>query len=439
MNNLKFIEEMAAHVQKIAPLYGIRVYSPIIAQGVLESASGTSELAMNANNFFGLKWRENRCPSADGCYFKIGSEQNPDGSYASGVMKWFKFPDMEAGVRGYFDFINNSRYASVKGVTDPETYLKNIKAAGYATSLKYVENLMNVIKKYDLTKYDDTEGANMLKIAIDAGHGLNTAGKRCLKSLDPKESREWLLNSRIAEKLEDMLKTYDCEVLRVDDATGKKDISLAERCEKADKWGADVYISIHHNAGINGGSGGGTEVYYCSTKAERAEQAKKLYDCIVKETGLIGNRSNKIVKKSFYVLKNTNCPAFLVENGFMDSATDIPAILSENHAEKTAKGFLDFLIASFGLAKKHSTGNAGSAGTNEKKEVEEIPENKNKMPYTVKITASLLNVRAGAGTEHKINTCVKSGEVFTIVEESGGWGKLKSGAGWINLKYTAKC
>lgn len=58
--------------------------------------------------------------------------------------------------------------------------------------------------------------------------------------------------------------------------------------------------------------------------------------------------------------------------------------------------------------------------------------------YTVKITASVLNVRDGAGTNYKINTTVRKNEVYTIVEECNGWGKLKSGAGWISLNYTTK-
>ena len=58
--------------------------------------------------------------------------------------------------------------------------------------------------------------------------------------------------------------------------------------------------------------------------------------------------------------------------------------------------------------------------------------------YKVRITASSLNVRAGAGTTFKVNTVVHKNEVYTIVEEKNGWGKLKSGAGWISLKYTLK-
>lgn len=57
-------------------------------------------------------------------------------------------------------------------------------------------------------------------------------------------------------------------------------------------------------------------------------------------------------------------------------------------------------------------------------------------PYLVKITAKVLNVRKGAGTSYAVATTVKEGEVYTIVEEKNGWGKLKSGAGWISLAYT---
>lgn len=58
--------------------------------------------------------------------------------------------------------------------------------------------------------------------------------------------------------------------------------------------------------------------------------------------------------------------------------------------------------------------------------------------YLVRITADVLNVRMGAGTGYKIATTVKKGEVYTIVDEYKGWGKLKSGAGWISLAYTER-
>ena len=59
--------------------------------------------------------------------------------------------------------------------------------------------------------------------------------------------------------------------------------------------------------------------------------------------------------------------------------------------------------------------------------------------FKVKITADVLNVRSGAGTNYKITTTVKKNEVYTIVETQGNWGKLKSGSGWICLDYAVKC
>lgn len=206
----------------------------------------------------------------------------------------------------------------------------------------------------------------MTKIAIDAGHGLYTAGKRCMKSIDPKETREWVLNSRIAEKLEKLLEDYECKVLRTDDMDGSSDVGLAERCNAANNWNADVFISIHHNAGINGGSGGGTVMYYYSTKAERKEQAQKLYDSIVAQTKLVGNRSNKVIHYPYYVIRHTNMPSFLIENGFMDSTKDVPIILSDDHAVKTAKGILNFLVQEYKLTKKKKV-NASESNNVQKK------------------------------------------------------------------------
>lgn len=191
-------------------------------------------------------------------------------------------------------------------------------------------------------------------IAIDAGHGMNTAGKRCLKCIDPNETREWALNDIIADRLQELLGLYECKVLRVDDTTGAKDIALSARVKAANSAKADVYVSVHHNAGINGGVGGGTVVYYYSAAMDRPVQAQKLYNFVVGKTGLRGNRSSKVINKAFYVIKNTSMPAFLIENGFMDSKADTPIILTAEHAEKTAQGILAFLVDEYGLKERNS-------------------------------------------------------------------------------------
>lgn len=58
--------------------------------------------------------------------------------------------------------------------------------------------------------------------------------------------------------------------------------------------------------------------------------------------------------------------------------------------------------------------------------------------YTVKVTADTLNIRKGPGVSYSITGEIGKGEVYTIVQTQNGWGKLKSGAGWINLSYTQK-
>lgn len=193
----------------------------------------------------------------------------------------------------------------------------------------------------------------MATIVIDAGHGYKTAGKRCMKKLDPNQTREWSLNDCIADKVEELLKGHEnCNVLRTDDTTGLKDVSLYNRAKAANKIGADLIVSIHHNAGIKGGSGGGTVVYHYNNTAGKA-RAKRLYDAVVAQTGLRGNRANPTaVGNSLYIIKKTVAPCLLLENGFMDSAVDVPIILSEAHATKTAQGIVNFLATELKLVKK---------------------------------------------------------------------------------------
>lgn len=191
----------------------------------------------------------------------------------------------------------------------------------------------------------------MIKIALDAGHGLSTPGKRCLKSLDPNETREWWLNNRVANYAEEYLKEYDgYALLRVDDRTGKVDIPLGTRTRNANNWGATIYISIHHNAGINGGTGGGISVFVYPKIGNPTKQYQKdIYEYLMKETGLKGNRASPLSEANFQVLRETRMPAILIEGGFMDSRTDVPIILSERFGQQYARAITNFLVDTFKL------------------------------------------------------------------------------------------
>lgn len=204
---------------------------------------------------------------------------------------------------------------------------------------------------------EPTEGAEskLFKIALGAGHGIGTAGKRCLKALDPNETREWFLNDRICDYIESYLKDYEgYSLLRLDDSDdGKDDVPLSTRTSKANAWGADFYLSIHHNAGINGGSGGGIVAYtHPQSSKASVEWRDALYDSLIKHTGLKGNRATPKATANFQVLRETKMAATLLELGFLDSKTDVPIILSDDYAQKCAKAIVEVIVAKGGLTKK---------------------------------------------------------------------------------------
>ena len=73
------------------------------------------------------------------------------------------FDDFDDGIRGYFEFINTSRYANLKGVKNPEEYVRRLKADGYATSSTYVDNIMRVIRDNKLTRFDGNGDGDVKK------------------------------------------------------------------------------------------------------------------------------------------------------------------------------------------------------------------------------------------------------------------------------------
>ena len=196
----------------------------------------------------------------------------------------------------------------------------------------------------------------MFKIALTAGHYLGTPGKRCLKSLDPAQTKEWQLNSRIADKIEGLLQDYTgYALLRTDDPTGKKNVSLSKRTKAANQFEADFYLSIHHNAGIKGGTGGGIVAYvYTKPQAASVDWQKALYKALIDATWLKGNRSNPMPKKNLHEVRETEMPAVLLELGFMDSATDVPVILTEEYADLCAQAIVKVLAQKGNLTKKEA-------------------------------------------------------------------------------------
>lgn len=268
----------------------------------------------------------------------------------------------------------------------------------------------------------------MSKIVIDAGHGKNTAGKRCLKSLDQNETREWVLNARVADALETYLLSAGHATLRVDDTSGNTDVSLATRVKMANEWNADYYASIHHNAGIAGGTGGGTIVFtYPRTSVKSAKTQDAIYKHAIARAGLKGNRSDGTITADFYVLRKTIMPASLTECGFMDSATDIKYILNPEWSRKIALGIAEGICEVFGGTVKE-----------EKKETVKVMSAKSfdkNFAGTYIATIADLKLRVGANDKYDvIDSVPKDGKVRCY----GYYTKETDGTVWLYVVYNGQ-
>lgn len=149
-----FITLIAPLVQAECKKRGWGVPSAIIGQACLESAYGTSSLWTSCYNGFGMKY-------SIGCGTDYKSyqtnEQRADGSYYTVTSKFRKYPNINSGIEGYFNFIESySRYKPVRAVAfgDYKSYATQLKDCGWATSLAYTKNIISVVEKYGLTKYD---------------------------------------------------------------------------------------------------------------------------------------------------------------------------------------------------------------------------------------------------------------------------------------------
>lgn len=190
-------------------------------------------------------------------------------------------------------------------------------------------------------------------LAIDAGHYMGEPGRRIPASLDPSETREWQLNERKARYTQERAAMYDgFQTIRVDDVTGQTERSLWARAQAANAAGADLYLSYHHNGGINGGNGGGAVVFCARDSSVGKPWRDELYEAIIEASGLRGNRAEPLAERNFDVLVYTKMPAVLIEFGFMDAPDDVPTILDEAVARATGYAIADRIAQIQGLELK---------------------------------------------------------------------------------------
>lgn len=189
-------------------------------------------------------------------------------------------------------------------------------------------------------------------LALDAGHCRHTPGRRIPAALDGNQTREWVLNDRVCRYLQARAKAYEgFGVLRVDDVTGEQDVTLKERCAAANGAGANLFLSIHHNAYQGDPWDGGGVVAFCARGSGLgAPWRDLLYDAVVAAGGLSGNRSEPKAEMNYDVLVGTDMAAVLLECGFMDSRADAPVILRESYARAIGFAMADAIAKKAGLS-----------------------------------------------------------------------------------------
>ncbi|RST56917.1 LysM peptidoglycan-binding domain-containing protein [Siminovitchia terrae] len=186
----------------------------------------------------------------------------------------------------------------------------------------------------------------MVKIAIDAGHGGFgvTPGKRT-----PAGEYEWDFNNKVVLAAIKYLKQYQgVSLLRLDDPTGKTDVPLITRTNKANSWGADILISGHHNANTGRwGEWTGTETY---TYLGNWPQAEKLAAIVQRNlVQAYGLKDRGLKKADFHMLRESKMPAILTEGGYMDSTIDVKKLRDDKVLDAAGKAIADGVAEYFGL------------------------------------------------------------------------------------------
>ncbi|AYF84875.1 N-acetylmuramoyl-L-alanine amidase [Bacillus thuringiensis] len=178
----------------------------------------------------------------------------------------------------------------------------------------------------------------MIKIFIDPGHG----GKDSGASSNNLVEKNWTLE--VSKLINQNLRNYNCDVKmsRVSDVY----VELSERARQANLWNANIFISIH----VNAGGGTGFESYrYLKTDDETLQMHTIVHQNIMKQISVYEMKDRGMKTADFAVLRQTTMPAILLEAGFCDSS-DIEKLKSNAYKQAFATGIVDALLEIFNLS-----------------------------------------------------------------------------------------
>ncbi len=157
-----YIAYVAPMAQQASGLYGVPA-SVTIAQSILESGWGGSTLATQANAYFGIKCNASYTPYSTGCYTIATQEYDPvTGTYYTVTADFRKYAAVQDSIldHGYF-LSHSSRYAGAFAYKDnPDQFIREVAAAGYATSPTYANSVINIMVRYNLYVFDISNDPN---------------------------------------------------------------------------------------------------------------------------------------------------------------------------------------------------------------------------------------------------------------------------------------
>jgi N-acetylmuramoyl-L-alanine amidase len=187
-------------------------------------------------------------------------------------------------------------------------------------------------------------------IALDDGHGMETAGKRTpyIPSLG-RQIKENEFNRAVVKFLDQELKRCGFRTLLV--APTDVDTPLKERTDKANKAGVDAYISIHYNAFDGTFAGKNPEGFQAHVYLGHSnKEAGKLAKCILKHLAGGTKQVNRgLFESNFHVLRETHMPAVLLELGFMDNKREALLMIDTNFQKECAREIAQGICEYFGV------------------------------------------------------------------------------------------
>lgn len=273
----------------------------------------------------------------------------------------------------------------------------------------------------------------MPKICLDPGHSgatYNTGGWGYYES-----KRMWDFHLLLSQEL----KNRGFEVITTRSSI---DANPELYSRGATSKGCDCFISLHSNGVEKSPSTDYTVVFYpLDGRNNSASIALKLAQGIA---SLMGNKQTAQAKiypqangsKTEYLgvmrgAQGVGCPLYMLfEHSFHTNEAAAKWLLSDDNLKNLAVLEADILAHHFGVS-------GSDAVTPTVAQTTTAPATTGEN-FLVKVTTDSLNIRGGAGTTFDVVGSIEDRGVYTITEEKDGWGKLKSGQGWISLAYTEK-